>query len=447
MAILAIYWASMDMTICLRTLSVVCAVAAVSALGIGGLCAQGWGWDDGREQAPGGYDRGGEPQQGSGQRPVYGQEPGYGTQPGRAPGQEPSQAGYGQPRGAAYTSSRCRELEYQLTGGNSPGASDQLPRIEAEMRQADGQYQRALAEAERANCYEDMFLFGRSLRRTPRCLELDRQVQQTKSILTQLKTQREALLRTNSPRTRRDELIADLARNRCGDQYVREYESQHSRSGSIFSFFSDEEPEDTSRRNPSSPWGSSAYRTLCVRECDGFYFPVSTATSEGQFAEDEAKCHSQCAAPAQLFYHRTDQDVDQMMSVRGVPYSQMPNAFRYRKVYIRGCSCNASEFSREEIAKSEEALKYSKRADASAGPAGNRRRLAPMQTSRAVSTGLCRMRPHVRQRHLRQMGQSPLQMRRSRLPPRRRPQTHRPQQTRRRPPHPRGSEAEEGAAY
>ena len=102
-----------------------------------------------------------------------------------------------------------------------------------------------------------------------------------------------------------------------------------------------------------------------MRECDGFYFPISTATSESKFQEDDAKCHSLCAAPAELYYHRTDQDVDQMVSLRGIPYSQAPNAFRNRKVYIRGCSCNASEYSREEIAKSEEAIKTAKRADAS----------------------------------------------------------------------------------
>jgi hypothetical protein len=61
--------------------------------------------------------------------------------------------------------------------------------------------------------------------------------------------------------------------------------------------------------------------------------------------------------------------VDQMVSLAGRPYSQSPNAFRNRKVYIRGCSCNQNEYSREEIAKSEEALKTSKRADATNGKA------------------------------------------------------------------------------
>jgi hypothetical protein len=256
-----------------------------------------------------------------------------------------------------------------LTGGAQNAGQDQLPRIENDMRQADAQYHRAQSDAERSDCYEDMFLFGRSLRRTPRCVDLDRQVQAAKASLAQLRAQREAILRGSSPRARREDIIAELARNRCGDQYAREYESQRSRSNSIFSFFNDEDnSEEPSRFSTSTYSGSSStYRTLCVRECDGFYFPISTATTEAQFRDDEAKCHSQCAAPAELYYHRSDEDVEQMVSLSGRPYAQMPFAFRNRKVYIKGCSCNPAEFSRDEIAKSEETLKLSKRADASAG--------------------------------------------------------------------------------
>jgi hypothetical protein len=280
---------------------------------------------------------------------------------------QPQVYGYGGPAPAPGSANpRCRELEYQLTGGTpNLAGQDQLQRIDADMREADGRFRRMQSEADGANCYEDMFFFGRSLRRTPHCIDLDRQIQQAKSALAQLKAQRDAAQRGTSPRGRHDDLIAELARNRCGNQYDREYEAQRSRSSSIFSFFSDEDSDDSHRYTPT--YGASAYRTLCVRECDGFYFPISTATAESQFREDEGKCRSQCAAPAQLFYHRSDQDVDQMVSLSGKPYSEMPNAFRNRKVYIRGCSCNASEFSREEIAKSEDALKTGKRADASGG--------------------------------------------------------------------------------
>jgi len=316
------------------------ASAALIAAGLHAVQAQGWGgWGDS-------YNRG------------YDQPGGY---------NQPQVYGSGAPA-PAYGSAnpRRRELEYQLTGGSpNLAGQDQLQRIDADMREVDARFRRVQSEADGANCYEDMFFFGRSLRRTPRCIDLDRQIQQAKSALAQLKTQRDAALRSTSPRGRHDDLIAELARNRCGGQYEREYEAQRSRSTSIFSFFSDEDSDDSHRYTPS--YGASTYRTLCVRECDGFYFPISTATTENQFREDEGKCRSQCAAPAQLFYHRSDQDVDQMVSLSGKPYSEMPNAFRNRKVYIRGCSCNASEFSREEIAKSEEALKTGKRADASGG--------------------------------------------------------------------------------
>jgi hypothetical protein len=337
-------------------LGMVCALAAFAA-GAGASGAQGWGWGN-RGNA---YD---SPSSEQPQRPVYGQP--YG-----------SQQGYGAPQNQTYGSAnpRCRDLEAQLTGGAAAAGQDQLPRIESETRQADAQYHRAQADAERLECYDDMFLFGRSLRRTPRCVDLDRQVQAAKAQLTQLKAQRDAIMRGSSPRGRRDDIVAELARNRCGDQYVREHDQQRSRNQSVFSFFNDEDNSDESPRFSTSTTSyggsSSTYRTLCVRECDGFYFPVSNATTEAQFKDDEAKCHSQCAGPAELYYHRSDQDVDQMVSLSGRPYASMPFAFRNRKVYIKGCSCNAAEYSREEIAKSEEALKLSKRADASAGKAAS----------------------------------------------------------------------------
>ncbi len=347
MAIMANYGRGMNMTNRFRALSAFCAAAAIAA---GGASAQIWGRDDGYYRSPDLSQRPAYDQGGSGQQPVYGQ------------------SGYSSSSIPGYVSPRCHELEVQLTGDAAPN-SDQLPRIEADMRQADEQFRRAQGDADRGNCYEDMFLFGRTLRRTPRCIDLDRQAQTAKATLAQLKAQHDAIFRGSSSRGRHDDLIADLARNRCGDQYVREYDARRSRSSSIFSFFSEEDSDDSSRYSPS--YGAAAYRTLCVRECDGFYFPVSTATTESQFPEDDAKCRSQCAAPAELYYHRTDQDVEQMVSLRGVPYSQMPNAFRNRKVYIRGCSCNSSEYSREEIAKSEEALRTAKRADAGAAkPSG-----------------------------------------------------------------------------
>jgi hypothetical protein len=343
----------------LRGFTILCTLAVITAGANEGL-AQGWGWGAGGGPWGGGdgpatYDQ-------SPPRPVYGQ-PAYG--------------GPREPPAFGSTNPRCRELEAQLTNGSPNAGQDQLPRIENDMRQADAQFHRVQSEADRSDCYDDMFLFGRSLRRTPHCVDLDRQVQSAKATLAQLKAQRDAAARGNSPRGRREDIVAELARNHCGEQYAHEQETQRSHSSSIFSFFSNEEQNSPDEPPSSSPFapspppgyggGSSSFRTWCVRECDGFYFPISNYASESHFHDDEAKCHSLCASPAELFYHRSDQDVDQMVSLNGRPYASMPYAFKNRKVYIKGCSCNAREYSPEQIAKSVEALKMSKRADASAG--------------------------------------------------------------------------------
>ena len=190
----------------LRGLTIICTLAALTG-GAREAGAQGWGWGRGGGlwgDEPSSYDQ-------APARPVYGQ-PAYG-----GPAHEP-------PSTSGSTNPRCHELEAQLASGSSGAGQDQLPRIEDDMRQADAQFHRAQSDAERSDCYEDMFLFGRSLRRTPRCVDIDRQVQSAKTTLAQLKAQRDAIMRGNSPRGRRDDIVAELARNRCGDQYAREYD-------------------------------------------------------------------------------------------------------------------------------------------------------------------------------------------------------------------------------
>ena len=263
-----------DMRTFLRGFTILCTVAVITAGANEGL-AQGWGWGAG-----GGPWGGGEPStyDQSPARPVYGQ-PAYG--------------GPREPPVFGSTNPRCRELEAQLTNGSPNVGQDQLPRIENDMRQADAQFHRVQSEADRSDCYDDMFLFGRSLRRTPHCVDLDRQVQSAKATLAQLKAQRDAAMRGNSPRGRREDIVAELARNHCGEQYAHEQETQRSHSSSIFSFFSNEEQNSPDEPPSSSPFapspppgyggGSSSFRTWCVRECDGFYFPISNYASEISF--------------------------------------------------------------------------------------------------------------------------------------------------------------------
>ncbi len=83
--------------------------------------------------------------------------------------------------------------------------------------------------------------------------------------------------------------------------------------------------------------GSYGSTTFCVRTCDGRYFPV--VASDGQ-TKAEA-CKSFCPATETKIYHGGS--IDNAASDTGRSYSDLPNAFRYRKELVAGCTCNGKD--------------------------------------------------------------------------------------------------------
>src|SRR5215471_819512 len=49
------------------------------------------------------------------------------------------------------------------------------------------------------------------------------------------------------------------------------------------------------------PPAPATFRTMCVRLCDGYYWPVSFATTQEHFARDEQACLKGCSASAVLY--------------------------------------------------------------------------------------------------------------------------------------------------
>jgi hypothetical protein len=101
--------------------------------------------------------------------------------------------------------------------------------------------------------------------------------------------------------------------------------------------------------------GVGTYRTFCVRLCDGFYFPVSFATTRGKVREDAARCERQGPSRSRLYFHRnSDQTVDDMVDLNGQPYTKLPDAFRFREIYVPDCTCHGNPWDAEAIARHEE---------------------------------------------------------------------------------------------
>ncbi len=92
---------------------------------------------------------------------------------------------------------------------------------------------------------------------------------------------------------------------------------------------------------------NGTFRTLCVRTCDGYYFPVSFSTTSSHFATDEKACASMCpGAETKLYYHRVpDEEPEEMISLRKEPYAALPTAFQYRRDGVGAapnCTCQAA---------------------------------------------------------------------------------------------------------
>jgi hypothetical protein len=85
---------------------------------------------------------------------------------------------------------------------------------------------------------------------------------------------------------------------------------------------------------PRYSGGGQAY---CVRTCDGRYFPISASDHQSR----AASCNSFCPASDTSIVYGSG--IDNAATETGKPYSELPNAFRYRNEIVAGCTCNGKD--------------------------------------------------------------------------------------------------------
>jgi hypothetical protein len=94
------------------------------------------------------------------------------------------------------------------------------------------------------------------------------------------------------------------------------------------------QPTDVPRPRMGSYGGGQAF---CVRTCDGRYFPLPASDN----ASRAASCNSFCpASETKVVYGGT---IDNAATETRKPYSELPNAFRYRNEIVAGCTCNGKD--------------------------------------------------------------------------------------------------------
>ncbi len=108
---------------------------------------------------------------------------------------------------------------------------------------------------------------------------------------------------------------------------------------------------------PAAPKARSyaSYRTMCVRLCDGYYWPVNSGTRSSSVARDRNVCEQSCQSEAKLYIqYSLGADAGDMRDLSGKPYRKLKTAFLYRKSYDPQCKCKPDPWSKPELSRHEE---------------------------------------------------------------------------------------------
>jgi hypothetical protein len=250
------------------------------------------------------------------------------------------------PPSASPVNPVCPRLEAQLAtidrgGSGDPAKDDQIRRYQDAATQQQAELDRVTLQAKRMGCDSSGF-FSLFSGQSSQCGPVNTRIQQMRANLDQITNNLQRLQGGGADRDnqRRSVLIA-LAQNNCGPQYANA--APPPPGGFLNNFFGNNNANPVPGTPMDNGAPSGTYRTVCVRTCDGGYFPISFATVPARFPDDEKSCKALCpATEAELFVYRNPgEDINQATSINGQAYTSLPNAFQFRSSFNPACACKA----------------------------------------------------------------------------------------------------------
>ena len=252
------------------------------------------------------------------------------------------------PGGATGANPICVRLEAQLAAidrgaGADPARADQAKRLEDTLNKQQADLDRTQSQWQRLGC-QPTTLFSIFMNQSPQCGPLNGQIQQMRAGIDRTTSDLQRMRHGGDDEMQRQAVITALAQNSCGPQY-RAAAAPPQPRGFFETLFGINPAGNAAQPAPGDypQVAGGAYKTLCVRTCDGYYFPISFSTSPSRFPDDEQACQKLCpATEAVLYSHRNPgEDMTQAVANNGKLYRDLANAFRYRREFVPACSCKA----------------------------------------------------------------------------------------------------------
>ncbi|MER9201959.1 DUF2865 domain-containing protein [Mesorhizobium sp. M0933] len=269
----------------------------------------------------------------------------------------------------------CRQLEADLAaasrgGGGKPALLRKYDDAIVRQRQ---QISKAVSQASSAGCG-----FSLSRRNANACAALDATIDRMAANLDALQAKRADLAGGGSRRDRA-RILTLLDANGCRDDGaartpapVREASRENGKRNLLDQLLGSDATEPGAPDQPEEPDQAEElsqprnirtmlnnadelgqprgeFRTMCVRTCDGYFFPMSNAASLGDFERDQKNCESSCpGTEMQVFYTRgmNGDSASMTSSVTGRPYIELPTAYLYKQSDMPrppACGCNAAQ--------------------------------------------------------------------------------------------------------
>jgi hypothetical protein len=224
----------------------------------------------------------------------------------------------------------CNRLQMQIAqaGTADPSGSDRIAAAAQKQRQ---ELDRTVAYAHSIGCDRSGFVFF-GPQAPPQCPGINAQIQRMRANFDQLQGQtrggpRETLIAQYNAYCRGG---AQVAARQPRGFFEQLFGGTFGAQPEIMA----PPPEDDTPRG-----GSMA---VCVKSCDGSFFPVSYSAHRGNLDELNDLCRALCPnAEVTLYTRSISRDMKSAISIGGEPYRDTANAFKFEKSVEPSCACKA----------------------------------------------------------------------------------------------------------
>ena len=246
----------------------------------------------------------------------------------------------------------CNRIAMQLSSlARNPGSG----RMQEAAQKQQAEIARTAAYARSIGCDKPQFLFFGS--RPPQCEGINARIQSMQAnyrqllaaaggdggLRRQLENQYEVYCRGNS---RQPNLLERLF-------------------GEPERTYPPENPDGMPRETDTDRRALGGSLAVCVRSCDGGFFPISYSARRADMGNLQDLCTALCPnTEAKVYTRSLSRDMKTAISADGEAYSDMPNAFKYEKTFDPACTCKpANQTWVEALAEAEKVLGETRKGD------------------------------------------------------------------------------------